>query len=71
MGPLDPMHCVAVEDTPAGIRSAKSAALPVIAVTNSFSENELSEADKIVRSLSVLSFSDIVDMLKQRRMVQR
>jgi hypothetical protein len=45
--------------------------LPVIAVTNSFSESELSEADKIVRSLADLRFRDIADMLKQRRMVQR
>jgi beta-phosphoglucomutase len=67
---LVPLNCVAVEDTPAGIRSAKSAALLVIAVTNSFPENELSEADKIVRSLSDLSFRDILDMLKQRRLVQ-
>ena len=70
-GPLDPMNCVAVEDTPAGISSAKAAMLPVIAVTNSFSESELSEADKIVRSLADLRFRDIADMLKQRRMVQR
>jgi beta-phosphoglucomutase len=70
-GPLDPMNCVAVEDTPAGIRSARSAALPVIAVTNSFPESELIEADKIVTSLSDLNVRDIVDMLKQRRMVRQ
>jgi beta-phosphoglucomutase len=68
-GPLDPSNCVAVEDTPAGIRSAKSAALPVIAVTNSFPESELSEADKIVRSLADLSLPDMAAMLKHRRMV--
>ncbi len=70
-GAQEPLNCVAVEDTPAGISSAKSAALLVIAVTNSFSENELREADKIVRSLSDLSFPDIVDMLRQRRLVQQ
>ncbi len=70
-GSLEPMNCIAIEDTPAGIRSAKSARLLVIAVTNSFSEAELSEADKVLRSLSDLSFQDIAELLKQRRQVQR
>jgi beta-phosphoglucomutase len=70
-GRLDPGGCVAVEDTPAGIRSARSAALHVIAVTNSFSESELSEADKIVKSLSELSFRGIADLLEELRMVPR
>jgi hypothetical protein len=43
----------------------------VIAVTNSFSETELSEADKVVRSLSGLGFLDIVELLEQRRRVQQ
>ena len=70
-GTLTPMNCIAVEDTPAGIRSAKSARLLVIAVTNSFSETELCEADKVVSSLADLSFRDIVELLKERRRVQR
>jgi HAD superfamily hydrolase (TIGR01509 family) len=70
LGTLDPLKCIAIEDTPAGIRSAKSAALTVIAVTNSFSETELGEADKVVRSLSDLGFPDMVQLLERRR-VQR
>ncbi len=65
--PLDPVNCVAIEDTPAGIHSAKSAGLQVIAVTNSFPENELTEADMVVESLSALSFPEMVKLLKLRR----
>jgi beta-phosphoglucomutase len=68
---LDVMNCIAIEDTRAGIQSAKSAGLPVIAVTNSFSAPELSEADKVIESLSELSFAEMVKLLKQRRQVQQ
>jgi len=67
---LDPMNCIAIEDTPAGIRSAKSAGLPVIAVTNSFSLPELTEADKVIDSLSELNFPEMLKLLKRRRQAQ-
>jgi beta-phosphoglucomutase len=67
---LDPNNCVAIEDTHAGILSAKSAGLVVIAVTNSFSATELSDADQVIGSLSELSFPKIVKLLEQRRRVQ-
>ena len=41
-----PDRSLAVEDTPAGIRSAKGAGLRVLAVTNSYGEEELAEADR-------------------------
>ena len=46
-----PEKSVAVEDTPAGIRSAKGAGLRVLAVTNSYGAEELAEADWIADSL--------------------
>ena len=46
-----PGKSFAVEDTPAGIRSAKGAGLRVLAVTNSYGPGELSEADWIIDSL--------------------
>lgn len=46
-----PRESIAVEDTPAGIRSAKGAGLRVLAVTNSCGAGELAEADWIVDSL--------------------
>ncbi len=65
--PLVPSNCVAIEDTRAGIHSARSAGLVVIAVTNSFPPAELFEADNVISSLSELSFHGIVKLLEQRR----
>jgi beta-phosphoglucomutase len=46
-----PEKSVAVEDTPAGIRSAKGAGLRVLAVTNSYGAGDLADADWITDSL--------------------
>ena len=51
-----PGKSVAIEDTPAGIRSAKGAGLRVLAVTNSYGAGELAGADWIVESLESLRF---------------
>ena len=51
-----PEKSVAVEDTPAGIRSAKEAGLRVLAVTNSCGAGELAEADWIADSLESVRF---------------
>ena len=51
-----PGESVAVEDTPAGIRSAKGAGLRVLAVTNSYGAEELAEADWITDSLESVRF---------------
>ena len=45
----------AIEDTPAGIQSAKGAGLKVIAVANSYPATKLRQADSIVHSLTQLS----------------
>jgi beta-phosphoglucomutase len=45
-------NCLAIEDTPAGIASAKGAGLKVLAVTNSYPEEELTNSDRIVASLA-------------------
>jgi len=46
-----PRNSLAIEDTPAGIRSAKMAGLSVLAVTNSYKREELAEADYLTDSL--------------------
>ncbi len=58
---LSPNRCIAIEDTPAGIQSAKDAGLFVLAVTNSFPPERLIAADHIVESLSEIN----VDRLNQ------
>jgi len=51
-----PGKSIAVEDTPAGIRSAKGAGLRVLAVTNSYGAADLADADWIVDSLENVRF---------------
>ena len=46
-----PGRSIAVEDTPAGVRSAKGAGLQVLALTNSYDAGDLAEADWITDSL--------------------
>ncbi len=62
---LDARSCIAVEDTPAGISSAKTAGLFVIGVTNSFQREELQEADHVIGSLAGLSPSAMAGLLAQ------
>jgi len=47
----DPASALAIEDTPAGIMSAKGAGLKVLAVTNSYDREYLLDADAVVGSL--------------------
>lgn len=46
-----PTHCLAIEDTPAGIASATGAGLKVLAVTNSYPQEKLTAAARVVESL--------------------
>ena len=52
-------EAVAIEDTPAGISSAKGAGLWVVSVTNSYPAKELHSADMIVASLAVITSDDL------------
>ena len=52
--PLSPARTIAIEDTPAGIASAKTAGLQVIAVINSYPRNLVSDATSVVVSLEEL-----------------
>lgn len=51
---VSPERCLAVEDAPAGIKAASGAGMFVVAVTNTHSRSELSQADAIVSSLREL-----------------
>jgi len=50
---------LAIEDTPAGIASAKGAGLQVLAVTNSYEREFLTEADVVVDSLEGLTLEKL------------
>jgi len=50
---------LAIEDTPAGIASAKGAGLKVLAVTNSYERDVLAEADVVLDSLEGLTLETL------------
>lgn len=64
-----PAHCcVAIEDTPTGMRSARQAGLFVVGVAHSYALEQLrDEADYVVKGLSELSLPVLVRLLEDRR----
>jgi beta-phosphoglucomutase len=54
---------LAIEDTPAGIASAKGAGLKVLSVTNSYPADALTQADAVVASLEGLTLEKLNDLL--------
>jgi len=57
--PLRADRSVVVEDAPAGIQAAKGAGMKVLAVANSYSRDELAQADRIVDSLAEVTVDDL------------
>jgi len=51
--------CLAIEDTPAGIASATGAGLKAMAVTNSYPEEKLDGAFKVVSSLAGIDLAGL------------
>jgi HAD superfamily hydrolase (TIGR01509 family) len=49
---VPPGDCLAVEDAPNGVRAARAAGMPVVAVATTFPASVLGEADVILESLS-------------------
>lgn len=52
---LAPKRCVAIEDSVAGVSSARIAGMRCLAVTNTFSPDSLAEADMIVPTLETVT----------------
>ncbi len=59
----DPASVIAIEDTPAGIISAKGAGLKVLAVTNSYDRDYLLEADAVTASLEAVNRLTLEDVV--------
>ena len=63
-GMITPELAVAIEDTPAGISSAKGAGLKVVAVTNSYPASMLTSADAVVTTLAELGIDDLCSLIQ-------
>lgn len=51
---VSPAHCLALEDAPVGVRAARAAGVPVIAVRTTHGDADLMDADAIVDDLAAL-----------------
>ncbi len=60
---LPATHCITVEDAVTGVRASKDAGLKCIAVTSSFSADELRGADRIVDSLENVSVETLRELV--------
>lgn len=60
---LDPRSCIAIEDTPAGIQSARAAGIYVIGVAHSYPVSSLSEADSVVENMTLLDVPGLMRLV--------
>lgn len=63
--PIVPQDCLAIEDTPAGIASARAAGLKVIAVTNSYEAERLQGAVHVADSLETIDAATLHTLVAQ------
>lgn len=54
--PLVPSDCVAVEDSPWGLESARAAGLRTVAVAHTYTRDDLAQADVVVDTLETLTW---------------
>ncbi|MEK6407281.1 MAG: HAD family phosphatase [Acidobacteriota bacterium] len=62
--PIKPGECLVIEDSIRGIRAAREAAMPCLAVSNTYPKEKLSEANRIVDSLAALSLKDVQSLFE-------
>jgi HAD superfamily hydrolase (TIGR01509 family) len=62
---LRPGRCVAIEDTPTGIRAARGAGLRAMGVATTHRPDALREADRVVRSLADVRPEDLALLLHE------
>ena len=55
--------CVIIEDAITGVQAAKAAGCACLAVTNSFPEEQLSQADRIVPTLEGVTLNDLLRLM--------
>jgi HAD superfamily hydrolase (TIGR01509 family) len=57
--PIGPRECVVIEDSIAGVEAARAAQMRCLAVTNSYAEVELRNADRVVAGLDQIGLADL------------
>jgi beta-phosphoglucomutase len=57
--PIKPEDCIVIEDSHWGLEAAKTADMHPVAVTNTYSADQLKPADKIIETLSELTLADL------------
>ncbi len=63
---IEPVNCVIIEDAPNGVQAAKAAGAKCIAVTNTTSAKDLSEADLICDSLENIDLDTIKRLIDSK-----
>lgn len=63
---LDPGRCAVVEDAVQGVQAARAGGMPVVAVTTTRDRKDLTQADRVVDSLSELNASDFLALLRKK-----
>jgi len=60
--PISANECIVIEDSRWGLEAAKEAGMHTIAVTNSYTAEQLSMAEKIVTNLNELAINDLIKL---------
>jgi beta-phosphoglucomutase len=63
--PISPDRCVAIEDSPTGIASAKAAGMKICALTTSYQPEDLTEADLVIASLNDITLADLQNLIDE------
>jgi beta-phosphoglucomutase len=58
IGRIEPRECLVIEDSIHGIEAAQRAGMPCLAVTNSYPSHKLSNAERVIDSLTGFHLSD-------------
>jgi len=59
----NPLHCVAFEDSVAGVRSAKAAGMKVVGLTTTHTAEDLHEADTVIKDYTEITLTNIYQLL--------
>lgn len=62
---IEPGRCVVIEDAPDGVHAAKAAGAKCIAVTNTTSEENLTEADLVCDSLEGITCKTVIALIEK------